>query len=322
MMQSREKYVANCGNSGSFGAWNDTVSVGNQGKTMFKRPSKKNRFAELFALSRFSQITKKQPLFARNTRHTIAALAGIFITINGVYALASDAMGPVHERSQSMALSASVYSDTTLELFWSKSHSPANTVAFELLRNNAFVSLGDVASFMDFNLVPGETYHYVLYAVDADNNKSPVSGTLSVTHNDSCRGAGACVSFSSSSSSSDTQSNFDPVINETTQATSMNALQSSSSSSSSSSADSNSMTSLQGSVYSSSAVELFWQITTDQTVVHFDIYRNGNRVASLNGQSYFDDALSADTAYQYEVVATFNTGSRSLGTVQLRTNSL
>ena len=287
---------------------------------MFKKPSKKTGFAELLALSRLSQIKNKQPSFARNTHHTIASLAGIFLTINAGFALASDAVGPGLDKSQTMALSASVYSDTTLELFWNKTHSPANTVAYELLRNNTYVSLGDVSSFMDFDLVPGETYHYVLYAVDANNNKSLVSGMLSVTHSDSCRGAGACVSFSSSSS--DTQSNGDTVITDINQATSMNASQSSSSSSSSSSADSNSMTRLQGSVYSSSAVELFWQITTEQTVVHFDIYRNGNRVASLNGQSYFDDTLSADTAYQYEVVATFNTGSRSLGTVQLRTNSL
>lgn len=82
------------------------------------------------------------------------------------------------------------------------------------------------------------------------------------------------------------------------------------------------VSSLTGLVYSSSAVELFWQPPTQASGFYdYEIRRNGERVAVNDGRSYFDTALQADTDYDYEVVAIDSQGVARAGvSLSLRTN--
>ncbi len=70
--------------------------------------------------------------------------------------------------SQSLDLSAQVYSTSALELFWS---SPGNPdTFFEVQRNGEQVSLGAQRSFFDDGLQPGTRYDYSILVVDAAGN--------------------------------------------------------------------------------------------------------------------------------------------------------
>ena len=57
-------------------------------------------------------------------------------------------------------------------------------------------------------------------------------------------------------------------------------------------------------VYSSSALELFWDRSTDDGVVSsYDVYRDGQIFGSADGNSFYDDDLMPGTSYDYFVVA-------------------
>ncbi|MGQ7845858.1 endonuclease/exonuclease/phosphatase family protein [Granulosicoccus sp. 3-233] len=61
---------------------------------------------------------------------------------------------------------------------------------------------------------------------------------------------------------------------------------------------------LTGAVYSSTALELFWNYDDLQTSpVGVDILRDGVRIAGNDGRSFFQEGLSPDTVYHYEVSA-------------------
>lgn len=69
---------------------------------------------------------------------------------------------------------------------------------------------------------------------------------------------------------------------------------------------------LTATVYSRSALELFWERSTgDETVVMYEVFRDGQLVASVEGNSYFDDTLTSGTTYRYEVVAVDVNNKRS-----------
>ncbi len=81
---------------------------------------------------------------------------------------------------------------------------------------------------------------------------------------------------------------------------------------------------LSGQVYSSSAVEIFWQaaVSNDSVVTGYEVRRNGDLVASLDGLSYFDDGLRAGTEYTYNVRAIDANGNAGeYQSVSLRTNA-
>ncbi|NND93106.1 MAG: hypothetical protein HKN42_19775 [Granulosicoccus sp.] len=68
---------------------------------------------------------------------------------------------------------------------------------------------------------------------------------------------------------------------------------------------------LTGSVYSSSALELFWEPANSMgsAVQAYRITRNGSVVANLEGFSYFEEGLAAGTSYSYSVSAIAADGS-------------
>ncbi|NND93100.1 MAG: hypothetical protein HKN42_19745, partial [Granulosicoccus sp.] len=77
---------------------------------------------------------------------------------------------------------------------------------------------------------------------------------------------------------------------------------------------------LRASVYSSTAAELFWNLSTTPGV-SYDISRNGTLLGNFNGTSYFDKTLSPGTSYEYELVAVDAQNNRSLpATVMFNTS--
>lgn len=61
---------------------------------------------------------------------------------------------------------------------------------------------------------------------------------------------------------------------------------------------------LSGLVYSTSALEIFWQPPADESGwFEYQVLRNGEQIAMHDGRSHFESGLQADTAYRYEVIA-------------------
>ena len=66
------------------------------------------------------------------------------------------------------------------------------------------------------------------------------------------------------------------------------------------------------SVYSRSALEVFWDRSSDDgQVLMYEIYRDNQLIASVEGNSFFDDGLTSGTTYRYEIVAVDNNNQRS-----------
>lgn len=82
---------------------------------------------------------------------------------------------------------------------------------------------------------------------------------------------------------------------------------------------------LSGAVYSSSAVELFWDPANsdDSTVVSYRVTRNGSVVNTFDGLSYFDHELSPGTGYTYSVTPMDANGeSGETREIELTTNAI
>ncbi|MBX2883688.1 MAG: fibronectin type III domain-containing protein, partial [Granulosicoccus sp.] len=80
--------------------------------------------------------------------------------------------------------------------------------------------------------------------------------------------------------------------------------------------------SLSGQVYSSTAVEIFWQppADADATTV-YEVFRDDELVLATDGRSYFDSSLSAGTTYAYAVRAVSGDGQPGeLASVELMTS--
>lgn len=81
---------------------------------------------------------------------------------------------------------------------------------------------------------------------------------------------------------------------------------------------------LAGQVYSSSAVEIFWEasVSLDSVITEYEIKRNGEPVSAFDGLSYFDDGLNAGVEYTYSVRAIDANGmAGEYQSVVLRTNA-
>lgn len=81
---------------------------------------------------------------------------------------------------------------------------------------------------------------------------------------------------------------------------------------------------LTGAVYSSSALELFWEpvISNETSIVGYRVARDGTPLLTLDGLSFFEQGLSAGTAYTYSVSAVDANGSAGEASeIQLTTNA-
>lgn len=81
---------------------------------------------------------------------------------------------------------------------------------------------------------------------------------------------------------------------------------------------------LTGAVYSSTAVEIFWEpaVSSTSTVTAYRVLRDGSPVTTLDGLSFYEQGLTAGTSYEYSVSAIDANGLEGDSqTVQLTTNS-
>jgi len=60
--------------------------------------------------------------------------------------------------------------------------------------------------------------------------------------------------------------------------------------------------------YGEGSLEIFWDRPADSTR-RYDVYRNGELVASVPGPSYFNNQINATNAYQYTIIAISHNGS-------------
>jgi len=67
-------------------------------------------------------------------------------------------------------------------------------------------------------------------------------------------------------------------------------------------------------VYSSRAVELFWQCSELSSVGNYRIYLDDSLVSDTDGTSYYVDQLNANTNYTFTIEA-INSGGVSMNTV-------
>jgi len=58
---------------------------------------------------------------------------------------------------------------------------------------------------------------------------------------------------------------------------------------------------LRGEVYSSSAVEIFWDVDNAPAGTAFNIFRDGSLVGTTDGRSFFEEGLPSGTAFTYTV---------------------
>lgn len=81
---------------------------------------------------------------------------------------------------------------------------------------------------------------------------------------------------------------------------------------------------LSGLVYSSSAVEIFWEpaVSANSTIASYEVTRNGELVANIDGLSFYEPGLSAATEFTYSVRAVDANGDAGVAqSVVLRTNA-
>ena len=77
---------------------------------------------------------------------------------------------------------------------------------------------------------------------------------------------------------------------------------------------------LRGAVYSATAVEIFWERPASSGLT-YDVLRDGERLARIDGLSYFDDTLARGRSYTYTVIARDGEGRRSAPSVLSLTTS-
>jgi len=66
------------------------------------------------------------------------------------------------------------------------------------------------------------------------------------------------------------------------------------------------------SVYSSTALELFWDRSTDDGIVSmYEVMRDSQSVGLVEGNSFYDAGVMSNSSYSYTVVAIDNDGNRS-----------
>lgn len=70
-------------------------------------------------------------------------------------------------------------------------------------------------------------------------------------------------------------------------------------------------TDLKGVVYTDTEIELFWERSTDPTVVAYKVSRDGIEPIQIDALSYYDNTVNAATTYEYSVQSIDNNGNES-----------
>lgn len=171
-------------------------------------------------------------------------------------------------------LGVTYYSDTTVELLWSLDASARNgnnlLSGFNIYRDDQLLTFTqNNASYIDDALQRGVNYNYSIAAVDLSGNESQRSYVITVNTAD--RNEGSAI---------DPGGPAQPIELEALSLTR----------------------------YGENSLELFWVRPDTHSSITYQVYRNGNLVASVPGTSFFDDSVSQAKDWHYTVIA-INGGS-------------
>lgn len=166
-------------------------------------------------------------------------------------------------------LKAIVYSRTSGELFWNRPSTVG--LKYEVRRNGELVKFTDGVSYFTKSLLASQSYAFEVVAVDSSGRRSSPSKLTLRTNGTTS------VPIDPTQPTVPTESTIAP-------------------------------TNITATIYSSTAVELFWtpaQVSTSP-ILKNEVRRNGILVATLPGggaRSYFDGTRIEGTAYNYEISA-------------------
>ncbi len=169
-------------------------------------------------------------------------------------------------------LSLSVYGENVAELLWNVDLSGIGGAPgqFRVYRNGEVVSQAFAnASYLDRDFEIGVPYVYEVSYIAPDGMEGPLSEPLAVNGAFSNPGTDSVIGTP----------NDDTVLS-----------------------------GIEVSRYGEDSLEIFWD-RPSSSIRQYDIYRNGELVASVPGPSYFDNQINATNAYQYTIVAISNNGS-------------
>lgn len=163
-------------------------------------------------------------------------------------------------------LTVSVYSETTIELFWTsiRKGGDGRVVGAEVYRDGALLTQTNQSnSYLDTTLEPGIDYSYEVRIINSRGAVGP-SGNL--------------ITVNTSGRSTSTDSTYvRPPRTSTPE--NLNAL-----------------------IYSDTVLELVWD-RSNNNVFGYEIYKNHEYLGFVNGTSYLDETLMPGSNYHYDVLA-------------------
>ena len=192
-----------------------------------------------------------------------------------------------------MGLRATVYSPNSGELFWRRPDVPG--LRYTVVRDGRTVATTDGVSYYDDALVADRAHVYEVVAIDGDGRRSaPASITLGDDGgNGNGNGNGSGSGSGSGGGSGSGSGGGTGGGGETPPVAALAAP-----------------AGVRADVYSSTSAEVTW--TRPATFgLTYDVSRDGRRLATTDGVSFYDDTLSGGRSYLYEIVAIDRDGRRS-----------
>ena len=174
-----------------------------------------------------------------------------------------------------VGLRAEIYSASAAEIFWSAPTDGTLAYSYRLFRDDELVYAGNGKSHFEDSLDSGRSYRYSVSSISSAGEQSDSLEFTLTTGNHN--GAGPAQEITDTGPVSDdiaTPNNFT------------------------------------GQFYSATVAELFWDPVPGDGI-YYELYRDGELLASLDGKSYFEGALQAGSSYQYQVRAVAASGSSS-----------
>ena len=164
-------------------------------------------------------------------------------------------------------LRAEIYSDTTIELFWDAPRDAFNVAGFEIQRNGEVVAITqNGSSYIVDDIVPGALTNFAVRRVSINGNTGPFSDNINI------------ITGGSTTGPNNGSGDYEPPIRPFEPAA-LDAL-----------------------IYSSNTLELVWERASSSAIDGYEIRRDGVFIGFTSGTSYFEQALTPDRTYRYDVI--------------------
>lgn len=174
-----------------------------------------------------------------------------------------------------VGVAASIYSDTAIEITWERIRTTNRTgiSGYEIFRNGEFQAVAEGNSFYDDTLVSGVDYSYSVRSISNNDTRSDFSEEI-------------LVNTDERNSGSPTNGTEYVVPNRPSEPLSVEVF-----------------------VYSPNSVELIWNRPASNAAIGYEIRRNNNYIHFTRGVSFYDDSVSADNCYRYNILPVDSEGN-------------